>query len=84
MIRTHRPTLSFYFASQLLQRKQKLRRFPSALLRKVGMSTVILAKIDPALEELIEKKKLAGGSVLILREGQIVYQKQFGLRQPGR
>jgi CubicO group peptidase (beta-lactamase class C family) len=42
------------------------------------MSTEILAKIDPALEELIEKKKLAGGSVLILREGQIVYQKQFG------
>lgn len=45
---------------------------------EAGMSPEILAQIDPAIEDLIERKKLAGGSVLILREGRIVYQKQFG------
>ena len=44
----------------------------------VGMSSEALAKIDPAVESLIEKKKLAGGSVLVLRKGKVVYQKQFG------
>ena len=51
---------------------------PSAKPAEVGMSSEVLAKIDPTIEELIEKKKLAGGSVLILRKGKIVYQKQFG------
>ena len=45
---------------------------------KVGMSPEILAKIGPEVETLIEKKKLVGGSVLILRDGKIVYQNQFG------
>lgn len=45
---------------------------------KVGMSPEILAKIGPEIETLIEKKKLVGGSVLILRDGKIVYQNQFG------
>ena len=37
---------------------------------KVGMSSEILAKIGPEVETLIEKKKLVGGSVLILRDGK--------------
>jgi CubicO group peptidase (beta-lactamase class C family) len=51
---------------------------PFSTPEEVGMSAEILAKIDPAIEELIEKRKLAGGSVLVLRKGKIVYQKQFG------
>ena len=47
---------------------------------KVGMSAEALAKIGPAVESLIEKRKLAGGSVLVLRKGQIVYQECFGHR----
>ena len=42
------------------------------------MSSETLAKIDPAVDRLIEQKKLAGGSVLVLRKGKVVYQKQFG------
>ncbi len=45
----------------------------------LGMSSEALAKIDPAVEKLIETKRLAGASVIVLRKGQIVYQKQFGL-----
>ena len=44
----------------------------------LGMSTEGLAKIDPAVKALIEDKKLAGCSVLVIRKGSIVYQKQFG------
>ena len=47
---------------------------------KLGMSGEALQKIGPAVESLIEKKKLAGGSVLVLRKGQIVYQECFGHR----
>lgn len=47
---------------------------------KVGMSGEALEKIGPAVESLIAKKKLAGGSVLVLRKGQIVYQESFGHR----
>lgn len=43
------------------------------------MSSERLAEIDPAMEKLISQKKLAGGSVLVLRKGHIVYDKQFGL-----
>lgn len=44
----------------------------------LGMSSEALAEIDPAVETLIEKNRLAGGSVIVLRKGHIVYQKQFG------
>ena len=47
---------------------------------KVGMSGKALAKIGPAVESLIATRKLAGGSVLVLRKGQIVYQESFGQR----
>ena len=47
---------------------------------KVGMSGEALAKIGPAVESLIATRKLAGGSVLVLRKGQIVYQESFGHR----
>ena len=45
---------------------------------KAGMAPEVLAKIDPAVEKLIETNRLAGGSIIVLRKGQIVYQKQFG------
>ena len=62
----------------LAAKETKIKALPVSTPGEVGMSPEVLAKIDPALQELIEKKKLAGGSVLILREGKIVYQKQFG------
>lgn len=45
-----------------------------------GMSTSELAKIRPAVEEMIGAEKLVGGSVLVMRHGEIVYHEQFGHR----
>ncbi len=59
-------------------KETKIKPLPVSTPGEVGMSPEVLAKIDPAIEGLIEKKKLSGGSVLILREGKIIYQKQFG------
>lgn len=56
-----------------------IQALPFAKPADVGMSPDALAKIDPAVENLIETKRLAGGSVIVLRKGHIVYQKQFGL-----
>ena len=55
-----------------------LKPIPYRNAAEVGMSPDVLAKIDPTVEELIAQKKLAGASVLVLRSGAIVYQKQFG------
>lgn len=54
------------------------KEIPTAKPEDVGMSSEALAKIDPAVEKLIKQKKLAGGSVLVLRQGKIIYKKQFG------
>ncbi len=53
---------------------------PQSAPAKMGMSAEGLAKIGPAVESLIKNQKLAGGSVLILRKGHIVYQESFGHR----
>lgn len=45
-----------------------------------GMSPTELAKIRPTVEEMIASEKLAGGSVLIMRHGEVVYHEQFGYR----
>jgi len=54
------------------------KELPTAKPEEVGMSSAALARIDPAVEKLIQQKKLVGGSVLVLRQGKVVYQKQFG------
>lgn len=53
---------------------------PLAEPAKMGMSAEELKKIGPAMAKLIEEKKLAGGNVLVLRKGHIVYFESFGLR----
>ena len=62
----------------LAAKEKGIEPLPVSAPGKVGMSPEILAKIGPEIENLIEKKKLVGGSVLILRDGKIVYQNQFG------
>jgi CubicO group peptidase (beta-lactamase class C family) len=64
-----------------LSAKQPLPQpLPVADPEEVGMSAKGLAKIKPAVEQLIADQKLAGGSVLILRKGHLVYQEEFGHR----
>ncbi|YCM43190.1 serine hydrolase domain-containing protein [Verrucomicrobiaceae bacterium 227] len=57
---------------------------PTARPDDLGMSAKVLAEIAPAVENLIEKKQLAGGSVLVLRKGQVVYQQEFGYANRAR
>jgi CubicO group peptidase (beta-lactamase class C family) len=47
---------------------------------KMGVSAEGLARIGPVVEALISEKKLAGGSVLVMRKGRIVYLESFGYR----
>jgi len=57
---------------------------PTAKPRDLGISAEILAEIAPAVDDLIERKQLAGGAVLVLRKGQIVYQEEFGFANRAR
>ena len=76
MTSAYHPKMKFLFF--LLALPILAKELPTAKPEDVGMSSEALAKIDPAVEKLIKQKKLAGGSVLVLRQGKIVYQKQFG------
>ncbi|MFT6178075.1 MAG: CubicO group peptidase (beta-lactamase class C family) [Akkermansiaceae bacterium] len=71
--------LLIFLLLPLSAKQLPLQPLPFAKPADVGMSPEALAKIDPAVENLIETKRLAGGSVIVLRKGHIVYQKQFGL-----
>lgn len=46
----------------------------------LGLSAKALEKIAPVVESMIAEEKLVGGSVLVLRRGEIAYQKAFGFR----
>ena len=46
--------------------------------KQVGASSNKLEKIGPAVQELIEKQKLAGAVVLVARKGQIIFTGCFG------
>lgn len=54
---------------------------PSAAPAAVGMSADILARIDEAVQQGIQKGQLPGAVVLVLRQGKVVYRKAFGLRR---
>jgi CubicO group peptidase (beta-lactamase class C family) len=69
----------FLFLLPLCAKELPHQPLPVGKPEDVGMSSETLARIDPAVENLIEKKRLAGGSIIVLRKGHIVYQKQFGL-----
>lgn len=45
-----------------------------------GMSAEKLEAIAPTVEKLIEAEKLVGANVLVMRRGEIVYQRSFGHR----
>ena len=53
---------------------------PVAEPASMGMVAQELSKIEPAMSQLLNDGKLAGGNVLVLRRGHVVYQKSFGYR----
>lgn len=68
----------------LFAKESPIQPLPTAKPGDLGMSAETLAEIAPAVEDLIEKKQLAGGSVLVLRKGKIVYQNEFGYANRAR
>lgn len=58
----------------------KVEPLPVADPAKAGMSVEELGKVGPIVEGYIKEKKLAGANVLVLRKGEVVYQKSFGFR----
>jgi CubicO group peptidase (beta-lactamase class C family) len=51
---------------------------PVAAPEQVGLSSGKLHRIGPVIEEMIEKKKIAGEVLLIAKDGEIAYQKAWG------
>ena len=52
---------------------------PTTAPEDVGMSSAKLAKVDSAIDRLVEQKRLAGGTVVIARRGKIVHFKSYGM-----
>lgn len=57
---------------------------PSVRPENVGVSSTRLGKIDGWMERLVESRRLAGLSVLMLRRGEIVYGAATGLADIAR
>jgi len=64
--------------STTLTKKSALPTLTEALPESVGMSTERLTRIDALVKEYIDKKWIAGATVLIARNGKIVYYKGLG------
>jgi CubicO group peptidase (beta-lactamase class C family) len=71
--------LFFAFAPPTLAESSRaLEELCAAKPEEVGMSSTLLAKVDARIAGLLEKKRLAGASVVITRNGKLVYDKSFG------
>lgn len=46
----------------------------------VGFSSERLARIDALMQEKIDQKHIPGATMVVMRKGQIVYYKSFGMR----
>jgi len=64
--------------STTLTKKSTLPTLTEAVPESVGMSTERLTRIDALVKEYIDKKWIAGATVLIARDGKIVYYKGLG------
>jgi len=53
---------------------------PIAKAETVGMSSERLAKLSAALDGYVERDKLAGAVVVIMRRGEVVFHQAFGQR----
>ena len=45
---------------------------------EVGMSSLALGAIDTIMDEIIERKAAPGGQVLVIKDGQVIFQKAYG------
>ena len=59
---------------------QAAAELPTVKPAEVGLSGQALSKVDAKMEELIREQRLAGGIVVIARNGKIAHFKPYGLR----
>src|SRR5262245_30170362 len=53
---------------------------PASTPEAEGMSAEKLAKVGEIMNGFVKDKKIAGGIVLVARNGKLVFQETFGLR----
>ncbi|MBI9016960.1 MAG: beta-lactamase family protein [Phycisphaerae bacterium] len=57
----------------------KPKELPTATAKEVGMSQEKLDEIAPAVRKFIDDEQITGASVLVARNGKIIYNETFGL-----
>lgn len=77
MIPMIRRTMLF-LSALLLTVPLRAAELPTAEPAAVGLSAEKLAGVDKVMNDLVEKKKIAGGVVAIARQGKVAYFKAFG------
>lgn len=55
------------------------KKIPVTSPENVGMSSEKLAQVKPAVQALVDKKKIAGASVIVARKGKIALFETFGM-----
>jgi CubicO group peptidase (beta-lactamase class C family) len=76
MIRSPRLALALALAPCLLP-AQVSRPMAGPAVR-LGFSTERLARIDRLLKDAVDSNRIAGAVALVLRDGQVVYEKAVG------
>ncbi|MEM7385278.1 MAG: serine hydrolase domain-containing protein, partial [Verrucomicrobiota bacterium] len=67
-----------FFATSLLAQEKSRVLVPEVAPGQVGLSAEKLKLVDAAVDAIIEKKEIAGASVLIARKGKIAHFKTYG------
>jgi len=71
------------FTLLLLTLSSSAAELPTASPEDVGMSAEKLARIDDAIQSLVDNGKFAGNVIVVARRGKIVYAKPFGMMDIG-
>ena len=74
------PRFFLLFLSCFLTFAKAVAELPTVNPAEVGLSGQALTKVDAKMEELIKEQRLAGGIVVIARQGKIAHFKPYGLR----
>src|SRR5262245_12235950 len=72
------PAQTSVTGTTIVAKKSTLPAHTEALPESVGMSSERLSRIDNLVKEYIDKKWIAGATVLVARDGKIVYYKGLG------
>jgi len=55
------------------------KELPTTAPKEVGLSSEKLQRVDEALKDLVDKNKVAGAVVMVVRHGKVAYCRPFGM-----